>query len=416
MVKLVKVALSLALVFSFGFSAYADVNDGYVDNNAEDSIVTEYYTQSMLDSYENGDIPTSTTPISSVTIDAKSAILIEQTTGTVIFEKNADEKLSLASITKIMSLILIMEHIESGGMNLHTVVTCSEHAASMGGSQIWLEPNEKMTVNDLLKAVVIGSANDATCALAEAVAGSEEAFVKMMNDKCALLGMNSTVFKNCSGLDADGHYSTARDIAIMSKELLKHERIFDYSTVWMDTLRNGATQLVNTNKLVRFYEGATGLKTGTTNGAGCCVSASAKRNGLHLIAVVMGASSSDERFRSARKLLDVGFANFQFKELKFELKENQIKVIKGTKLKIKLKTPDNVSFLLEKGQEKNIETHFNLPENVIAPINNGDTVGSVVRKLDGKTIATTDIVAAENVEKMNFANAISRIAEYIFKL
>ncbi len=414
--KLINIAVSLVLFITFSFSAYADISDKYVDENTKNRIVTEYYTEGMLDSYENGDIPTASSPVSSVVVDAKSAILIEQSSGKVMYEKNADEKLPPASITKVMSLILIMEYIESGAMNYHTVVTCSEHAASMGGSQIWLEPNEKMTVDDLLKAVIIGSANDATCVLAEAVAGSEEAFVKMMNDKCEELGMNSTVFKNCSGLDAEGHYSTARDIAIMSKELLKHDKIFEYSTIWMDTLRNGATQLVNTNKLVRFYDGATGLKTGTTNGAGCCVSASAKRNGLHLIAVVMGASTSDDRFRSAKKLLDSGFANYEFKEMKFELKNKTVDVTKGTKTNIELEEPKNISFLLEKGQEKNIETHFNLPQSIKAPINKGDTVGRVTVKLNGETVATTDIVAAEDVDEMNFVNAMLRMLQHTFML
>ena len=409
--------MSLIILFS-GTCAYADGPGDVVEQQPteQNRIVTEYYSDGLLENYESGDIQTSAKPGSNIEIDAKSAILVEQSTGNVLFEKNADEKLPLASITKVMSLILIMEHIESGAIRLDSTVVCSEHAASMGGSQIWLEPNEEMSVNDLLKAVVIGSANDATCALAEAVAGSEEEFVEQMNNRAKELGMNNTYFKNCSGLDADGHYSTAKDIAIMSRKLLNYDLILDYSTVWMDSLRNGETQLVNTNKLVRFYDGATGLKTGTTNGAGCCVSASAKRNGLHLIAVVMGADSSDKRFQSARKLLDTGFANYQFKELSFKLKNEYISVKNGTKLKIKLKKPENCSFLLEKGQENNVKTSFNIPDSVNAPVKKGDTVGKVVIKLNEKTLGTVDIVAAESVDKMTYSKALGRIAKFTFKL
>jgi len=405
-------------VLSNGLLANADGLDYLPEQQYEEQrqIVTEYYSSGMLENFEYGDVQTSARPGADIQIDAKSAILIEQSTGTVLYDKNCDERLPLASITKVMSLILIMEHIESGGLNLDSTVVCSEHAASMGGSQIWLEPNEEMTVNDLLKAVVIGSANDATCALAEAVCGSEEAFVAKMNERANELGMKNTYFKNCSGLDAEGHYSSARDIAIMSRKLLEYDLITQYSTVWMDTLRNGATQLVNTNKLVRFYEGTTGLKTGTTNGAGCCVTASAQRNGLHLIAVVMGADSSDKRFQAARKLLDTGFANYQFKELSFNLKNDKVDVLNGMQLAVELSKPQNYSFLLEKGQENNIKTEFKIPESIKAPVKKGDTVGRVVVKLGDKTIGTTDIKAAESVDKMNFTNAFKRMCKSIFKL
>lgn len=412
--RFISFLISIAIALTCCVPVYADMSD--YSEVTQNNIVTEYYTDGLLDSYEKGDLQTSAKPGEDIDVDAKSAILIEQSTGAVLYEKNSEVELPLASITKIMSLILIMEHIKSGRLNYDSIVVCSEHAASMGGSQIWLEPNERMSVDDLLKAVVIGSANDATCALAEAVAGSEEGFVNMMNQKAKELGMNKTCFKNCSGLDAEGHYSTAKDIAIMSKELLNYDKIFEYSTVWMDTLRNGATQLVNTNKLVRFYNGATGLKTGTTNGAGCCVSASAKRNGLHLIAVVMGADTSDKRFTSARKLLDTGFANYQFKELTFKLKKDEIKVTKGAKLNIKLKNPENISFLIQKGQENNIKTYFNIPNEIQAPVKSGDTVGRIIIKLDGKVIGTSEVLAAESVKEMTFALAFLRMLNYIFKL
>ena len=252
--------------------------------------------------------------------------------------------------------------------------------------------------------------------MAEFVSGSEEAFVAMMNERAKQLGMGSTCFKNCSGLDADGHYSTARDIAIMSKQLLNHQLVFDYSTVWMDTLRNGETQLVNTNKLVRFYDGATGLKTGTTDDAGCCVSASAKRNGLHLIAVVMGAQTSDKRFQTARMLLDSGFANYQFKEMSFKLKQESVSVTNGTKLKVKLVTPENRSFLIEKDKENNVTTSFNIPNTISAPIKKGETIGNIVLRLGDDVLGTVDIVAAESIDEMTFKNAFYRMCKYMFKL
>ncbi|MGN1320098.1 MAG: D-alanyl-D-alanine carboxypeptidase family protein, partial [Acutalibacteraceae bacterium] len=245
-------------------------------------------------------------------IKAKSAILMEVNTGEILYEMNADEQMPPASITKIMSLLLVMEAVDRGELSLEDVITASEHACSMGGSQIWLEPGESMTVDDLLKAAVIASANDATVALGEQIAGSEEGFVSMMNERASQLGMTNTKFINATGLDADGHISTAHDVAIMSAELIKHDLIKNYSTVWMDTLRDGESELVNTNKLVRFYEGTTGLKTGTTSGAGYCLSATAERNGLSLVAVIMAGETSADRFNGAKKLLDYGFANYAY--------------------------------------------------------------------------------------------------------
>ena len=245
-----------------------------------------------------------------LTISAKSAILIERFTGTVIFEHDADKQMPPASITKIMTLLLVFEAMDEGKFTMETEISASEHACSMGGSQIWLEPGEVFTVNELLKAAAISSANDACVALGEAVSGSEEAFVELMNARAAELGMKNTVFKNCTGLDAEGHLSTARDIAVMSAELLSHPEIKNYSTVWMDSLRGGETELTNTNRLVRFYKGCTGLKTGSTDEAGCCLSASAERDGMELVSVTLGSPNTDERFAAGRKLLDYGFANF----------------------------------------------------------------------------------------------------------
>ena len=290
-------------------------------------------------------------PVSSAAdlqITSKSAILIEQTTGKIIYEHNSHEKLSPASVTKIMSLLLIMEAIERGDITLETMVKASPHAAGKGGSQIWLKEGEQMSVNDLLKATVIASANDATTALAEAVAGSEETFVGMMNDRAKQLGMKDTTFMNCTGLDAEGHLTSAYDIAIMSKELLSHELITKYSTVWMDTLREGKSELVNTNKLVRFYEGTTGLKTGTTGKAGYCLSASATRNNLSLIAVVMDSPSSKVRFNEARELLSFGFANYACVDLELPQKLDNVKVVGGMQDSVPIEINGSINVILEK--------------------------------------------------------------------
>lgn len=378
--------------------------------------MTEYYTQSLLESYETGEVPAAAKINDKIELEAKSAILIEQTTGKVLYEENADEQLPPASITKIMSLLLIVEEIEAGNLSLDSIIQCTEHAASMGGSQIWLEPNEEMTVDDLLKAVAIGSANDATCALAEAIAGSEEGFVARMNEKAAELGMVNTHFENCSGLDADGHVSTARDIAIMSQELLNHELIHKYTNVWMDTLRNGETQLVNTNKLVRFYEGATGLKTGTTSKAGCCLSASAQRNGLNLIAVVMGSDNSDKRFRSARKLLDMGFANYEFAQIELNLPNENLPVTGGTEKNVAITSDQFKSFLLPKGSKDKVTVEYNLPENVSAPVSEGDVVGRICIKLNGEDLGEAEITATQDIYTMNFSRAFLRMLEYTFKM
>ena len=274
--------------------------------SAAAEVCTEYQSSDLLSAYT----VSSAGAKSGLEINAKSVVLLEPKTKTLLYENNKDERLAPASVTKIMSLLLIMEAIDGEKISYDTKVTASAHAASMGGSQIWLKENEVMTVDELLRASVIASANDATVALAEAVAGSEETFVEQMNAKAAQMGLKNTHFVNACGLDADDHYTSAFDVAVMSAELLGHEGIKKYSTVWMDALRNGKSELVNTNKLVRYYSGATGLKTGTTSKAGCCVSATAERGGLSLVAVVMGAKTSNERFAGAKKLLDYGFANW----------------------------------------------------------------------------------------------------------
>ena len=346
-----------------------------------------------------------------LSLPVKSAILIDQNTGTVRYEMNADEKLPPASITKIMSLLLFMEALDSGKIALTDTVTCSEAAAGFGGSQIWLKPGEEMTVDDLLKAVAVQSANDATVCLAEYVAGSEEAFVQLMNQKAAELGMENTHFACCAGLDNEGHYSTARDIALMSRALLRYPKITDYTTIWMDTLRNGATSLVNTNRLVRFYQGATGLKTGTTNGAGCCLSASASRDGLGLIAVVLGAGNSNDRFAAARALLDWGYANLAAVNITPPELE-PLAVIRGTAPTVELTAqPPAEGIVIPKGQREAMTQTVNLAESLEAPIAAGTEVGTVTVTVEGQTVASYPVVTAAAVERMTFGRAFQRLGQ-----
>ena len=340
-------------------------------------------------------------------IKGKSAILMEPYTKTILYENNIDEKTAPASITKIMSLLLVMEAIDNKTLSLEDVLTCSDHAAGMGGSQIWLEPGEAMTADDLLKATVIASANDATVVLGEAIAGSEEGFVQMMNEKAKTLGMSNTNFINCTGLDAEGHYSTAHDVAIMSCELIKYEHIKRYTTVWMDSLRDGESELVNTNKLVRFYEGTTGLKTGTTSTAGYCLSASAMRDGTEFVAVIMGSEASNDRFESAKKLLNYGFANFSLTEIHPEKTEAfSVEIDDGEKKKFAAIPDGYLKLLLKKNEGKEIIQKVHFEEDIEAPVRKGDKVGSIDVFMGDEQIGSIDIKAAENVEKMSFFTAL----------
>ncbi len=348
-------------------------------------------------------------------IKAKSSILMEVNTGKILYEDNSDEKLPPASITKIMTLLLVMEAIDKGSINLETVVTASAYACSMGGSQIWLKEGETMTVHELLKATVIASANDASVALGELIAGSEEGFVALMNEKAKELGMNNTTFKNCTGLDAEGHLTTAHDVAVMSKELIKHDLIKNYSTVWMDSLRDGESELVNTNKLVRFYKGTTGLKTGTTSIAKYCLSATAERDGLELVAVVLAGDTSNDRFEGAKKLLDYGFANYSFMSAASELKEKGVAVSKGVKKTVKVATYQKVNILMSKTQKNDIKRECVWNDNLTAPINKGDVVGYVNILLGEENVGKIEIVAAESVEKLNILVTFTQILKGIFK-
>ena len=349
-------------------------------------------------------------------LPAQAAVLLETEGGRVLLEKNPDTPLAPASVTKVMTLLLVMEALDQGQLALDQEVACSEHAASMGGSQIWLEPGERMTVEDLLKATAIASANDASVALAELIAGSEGAFVERMNQRAQELGMENTHFENATGLDAEGHLSTARDIAIMSRALLAHPKIKDYSTVWMDTLRDGQTQLVNTNKLVRFYEGCTGLKTGTTDAAGSCLAASAQRDGLELVAVVLGSPSSDERFSAARALLDYGFANYVRLPLPAPQAAPTVPVTGGVAPQVAWMSKGPGAVVVRAADRQAVEQQVELAEDLQAPVELGQILGRVTVTAGGSPVCEYELVAAEAVEEMTFSRALGRLVEGLLRL
>ena len=377
-------------------------NNEYNSNNSSDTdtdIGTVKQVSSELSS-EN-----------SLNLESGSAILIEQTTGQILYSHNIHEKLRPASVTKVMSILLIMESIDSGKISLKDSVPCSENAASMGGSQIWLDPRETLTVDEMLKAICVSSANDCVVAMAEYTAGSEDAFVEMMNKRAKELGMNDTCFKNCHGLDEDGHVTSSYDISLMSRELLNnHPSITKYTTIWTDSLRDGKSQLSNTNKLIRNYKGATGLKTGSTGLALYNLSASATRDNLSLIAVIMKAPSTKIRFDEAAKLLDYGFNNFSF--VNFEKKDTVIKTLnvnKGVSSTVDAIVEKDSGALISKGKESNVEKVINLDENLSAPIKKGQKLGEISFNLDGKTLSSVNIVANENIDKINFGNMVKFI-------
>ena len=343
---------------------------------------------------------------------AKSVLLIEQQTGQLLFEQNAREALAPASLTKLMDLLLIFEALEDGTLTMDQTLTCSAYAKTMGGSEIWLKEGEQMTVDDLLKATAVYSANDACTALGELLAGSDEAFTAMINERAGQLGMKNTHFDNCTGLDdtTTTHLTTAMDVAIMSRELLKHERIMNYTTIWMDSLRGGATELVNTNKLVRFYKGTTGLKTGTTAKAGCCVSASAKRGNTHLIAVVMGSQTSDDRFNGAKAMLNWGFANYSTVTPDIDPSLiTDVAVIGGVVDSIHPSLPKAASVLVKKGEEGKIKTDVELCVDVQAPVEKGQVLGKVVLRLGDEKIGEYNIVSPDAVRALTFKDIFFRL-------
>lgn len=348
-------------------------------------------------------------------LNAKSAILMEEATGNILYESNPDERLPIASVTKVMTMLLIMEAVDSGKISLDDMVTVSENAMSYGGSTMFLETGEQLTVNDMLKGIAVASANDGCVAMAEHLAGSESAFVDMMNEKAKELGMENTHFMNTNGLDEDDHYSSARDVAIMSRELMKHETIFNYTSIWMDTLRGGKFQLANTNKLIRFYDGANGLKTGSTSKALCCLSAAAKRKDMQLIAVVLGAPTSAERFASAKSLLDYGFANYAVNtQITAGDEVQKIAVEKGVDKEVDVVAGDSCSTLVKKGQEDNITKEIKIDETITAPIEAGQKIGTMTISRDGEVIADIDLNASSAVEKKGIGLIIKDFFATIF--
>lgn len=334
----------------------------------------------------------------------KAALLMEASTGKILYKNNENDHLPIASVTKIMSTLLVAEAIDSGKIAETDMVTVSAYAASMGGSQVYLEPGEQMSVDELLKCLIVVSANDAAVALAEHIYGSAESFIAAMNDRAAQLGMTNTNFVNTTGLD-DGGYSSALDVALMTKELLTHPLIFKYTTIWMDTIRGGSFGLSNTNRLVRFYKGANGMKTGFTTEAMYCVSATAERDGMQLIAVVLGSPTSDKRFAAAKQMLDFGFANYAVKTPSLPSLE-PVKVSGGTKTHLSL-TATPPTLLTEKGAGE-IKAALTLSENITAPVKKGDTVGEVVYTLGDKELCRVPVQADEDVDAISFS--------YIFAL
>lgn len=354
---------------------------------------------------------------SPVEIKAKAAVLMDASTGKVLLSENENDRLYPASVTKIMSLLLIMEAVDSGKIQLSDTVTASAEASSKGGSQIWLKEGEQMTVDELLRATAIASANDACTALGEYIAGSSEAFVKLMNARAKELGMTQTHFENCTGLDDDTetHLTSALDVAIMSRELLLHDRIRQYSTVWMDSLRDGKTELTNTNKLVRFYNGTTGLKTGTTSKAGCCVSASAERDGTHLIAVVMGSETSNDRFNTAKALLNWGFANYVTitPEVDGSLIPD-VSVIGGMTDSLTPEISAPAPVLLKKGTEAQVKANVDMAVDVEAPVLRGQVLGTVTFTVDGVEVGECSLTAPVDVAALTLSVVYKRILKCIW--
>lgn len=358
----------------------------------------------VLRSYADAVPGVQTAGVQDFDVPCAAAVLIDEDSGTVLYEKNADERRPVASITKVMTLLLTFEALQTGKIALGDIVPVSEHAYHMGGSQIWLEPGEQLTLQEMLKAICISSANDAAVAVAEFVAGSEPAFVDAMNARAAALGMTATHFANACGLDEEGHLSSARDVAVMSREmLLHHPEVREYCTVWMDTLRGGKTQLVNTNKLLKSYPGITGLKTGTTGKAGVCITASAERDGLRLIAVVLGASSGKERFEAAKTLLDYGFAHYDSAEVTLpDDAPEELRVKRGTAETAALDYAAPERLLVPKGEGRDLQTKILLPDTLQAPVQQGSPVGSW-QLLRGETVLQElPICAAQDVQALSF--------------
>ena len=345
-----------------------------------------------------------------LTVAGKSSLLMDVATGTVLHEQNSHEKLAPASVTKIMTMLLIMEAVDSGKISMSDMVTASETAAAKGGSQIFLKAGETMPVSDMLKSIAVSSANDCACAMAEHIAGSEEAFVARMNERAAELGMQDTHFCNATGLPAQGHVTSAHDIALMSRELiLNHPKIREYTTIWMDTLRNGQSQLVNTNKLIRFYEGATGLKTGSTDAARYCLSGTAEREGMELVAVIMKGETSEKRFADAKALLNYGFSTYTLKNVTPQTPLAPIPVELGTQATCQPTVGEGATLLMEKAKAGDLQQSVEIVEGLTAPVAAGDPLGTLTVTSGGETVASIPIVAGETVERLTFGQVFGKL-------
>ena len=406
-IKIISFFLIFLTIFTFTFVLAAD-ESVYVWSNESKPLANQTNANTVKET--NAKVTDNQTDLK---LQSGGAVLIEQHSGQVLYDHNMHEKLRPASVTKVMSILLIMEALDAGQISLTDKVPCTEDAAAMGGSQIWLDVREELSVDEMLKAICVVSANDCTVAMADYLCGSQESFVKKMNTRAKELGMNDTTFKNCHGIDEDGHVTSAYDIALMSRELLNHHpSILNYTTIWMDSLRDGKSELVNTNKLIRNYKGATGLKTGSTSVALYNLSASATRDDMSLIGVIMKAPTTKIRFAEAEKLLDYGFSNYEYKALakKGDILK-QIEVTKGVKETINLVLEEDVGILLKKGQEKEIEQSIQINEKVLAPIYQGQKLGEIIYSLDGKEIARVNIVSDSNIDKNSFGNLIG----YVYK-
>ena len=346
-------------------------------------------------------------------VPCRSAVLIDQDSGTVLYEKQPDVPVPIASITKVMTLLLTFEALEQGRVTLEDRVPVSEHSYHMGGSQIWLEPGEQFTLDEMLRAICVSSANDAAVAVAEFIGGSEPAFVEQMNAKAAALGLTDTHFVNACGLDAPGHLSTAREVAMLSREILtRYPEVTRYTTIWTDSLRGGATHLINTNKLLRRYDGITGLKTGTTSGAGVCITASARRDGLSLIAVVLGSPSGAERFQAARALLDYGFANFESVPVRLpDTAPALLPVHRGSAEKVELHYALPEHLLLKKGERDGLVVTTSLPGGMQAPVRRGQQAGTVTVYSGGQALGSWPVQAQQDVPRLDLRRAFNRLTK-----
>ena len=419
-ISLTCLLISIAIILANCFVSMANVSDEEIPvwNPLSSSDNTTIDEDNNSSNNTDNAVSTVANSNNSLNLSCGGAVLIEQNSGNVLYDHNMHEKMRPASVTKIMTVLLIMEALDSNQISLSDKVPCSENASSMGGSQIWLDTREELTVDEMLKAICVVSANDCTVAMAEYLAGSQEAFVNLMNDKAKKLGMNDTCFKNCHGIDEDDHYTSPYDIALMSRELLlNHPNIKNYTTIYMDSLRDGKSQLVNTNKLVRNYEGCTGLKTGSTSVALFNLSASATRNDLSLIAVIMKAETSKTRFSEASKLLNYGFSSYEYKKLASKGDSvGSCTVYKGIKNETEAVVENDFGIALNKSNSNTIESNVEIFNNINAPIKKGQKIGEITYSSNEQVIGKVNLVASEDIEKYGFSSMVYNVYKNWFTL